>query len=91
MKPPTEDHLNQLPEDPTDPDQEAEDKLNEMIDTEKMTNVYFYVTRSGKIDPYLTEQFPLFPTELEISEELAYLKPKVCFVLISLTVLDKLF
>lgn len=77
VKPLTEDHLNQLPEDPTDPDQEAEDKLNEIYDLEKTTNVYFYVNRSGKIDPYLTEQFPLFPTELEISEELSYLKSKV--------------
>ncbi|KAK8740194.1 hypothetical protein OTU49_003096 [Cherax quadricarinatus] len=41
------------------------------------TNVYFYVTSAGKINPNLTKQFPLFPMDIKISEDLTYLKPKV--------------
>ncbi|KAK4292782.1 hypothetical protein Pmani_034474 [Petrolisthes manimaculis] len=41
------------------------------------TNVYFYVTTSGIMDPDLTEQFPRFPMDLDISDDLTYLRPKV--------------
>lgn len=69
-KPPTEDHINHFNE-------EIENRLNLLEEDDEQTNVYFYVTSSGKLDPYLTEQFPLFPMDLEISEDLAYLKMKV--------------
>ncbi|XP_071516231.1 uncharacterized protein [Panulirus ornatus] len=69
-KPPTEDHINHFNE-------EIENRLNLLEEDDEQTNVYFYVTSSGKLDPYLTEQFPLFPMDLEISEDLAYLKTKV--------------
>ncbi|KAG7171070.1 Tyrosine-protein phosphatase non-receptor type 7-like [Homarus americanus] len=75
-KPSTEDHINHLPEDLSHSELESDDKMNLLLDNEK-TNVYFYVTSSGKIDPELTEQFPLFPMDLEISEDLTYLKTKV--------------
>lgn len=69
-KPPTEDHINHFNE-------ETENNLNLLKEDDEQTNVYFYITSSGKIDPYLTEQFPLFPMDLEINEELNYLKTKV--------------
>lgn len=47
---------------------------------ENHTHVYFYVTSGDKADPGLTEKFPLFPTDLLISERLTYLLPRVCTV-----------
>ncbi|XP_045135459.1 mucin-2-like isoform X1 [Portunus trituberculatus] len=42
------------------------------------THVYFYITSSsGEVDRELTEKFPLFPTDLVISEDLKYLVPRV--------------
>ncbi|CAL4068370.1 unnamed protein product, partial [Meganyctiphanes norvegica] len=41
------------------------------------TNVFFYVTKQGKIDPSLTEKFPINPRELELPQELNYLREKV--------------
>lgn len=45
---------------------------------ENSTHVYFYVSSAGKVNPELTEKFPLFPTDLVISEKLTYLVPRVC-------------
>ncbi|XP_063857245.1 mucin-2-like isoform X2 [Scylla paramamosain] len=41
------------------------------------THIYFYVTSAGEVDRELTEKFPLFPTDLVISEDLKYLVPRV--------------
>ncbi|KAK7080770.1 hypothetical protein SK128_015480 [Halocaridina rubra] len=77
-QPSLEDPFNQLPDyEGGFPGSVLEDKMNSTSDNKDMTNVYFYVTSSGKINPNLTENFPLFPMELDISEELIYLRAKV--------------
>lgn len=63
----------------------TDDRASEMEDIkesqeENYTHVYFYVTSDNEADPILTEKFPLFPTDLDISEELTYLLPRVCEV-----------
>nr|XP_045593197.1 uncharacterized protein LOC123754903 isoform X5 [Procambarus clarkii] len=70
-KPLTEDRINR-----NRPQPETDEKLPSLVDNEK-TNVYFYVTSAGKINPNLTKQFPLFPMDLEISKNLTYLISKV--------------
>ena len=60
------------------PGHNDEDSPDAMIEEEENhTHVYFYVTSFGEVDPELTEKFPLFPTDLVISEELTYLVPRV--------------
>lgn len=46
------------------------------------THVFFYVTSEGEADANLTEKFPLFPTDLVISEDLTYLLPRVCITIL---------
>lgn len=41
------------------------------------TNVFFYVKSEGKIDPSLTEKFPINPRELDLPQELHYLREMV--------------
>ncbi|XP_068202693.1 mucin-2-like [Palaemon carinicauda] len=79
MKTPSEDeHINLVHEGVPDPEMDLGEKMNSSLDElDEVTSVYFYVTKSGKINPNLTEMFPLFPMDLEISENLTYLKGKV--------------
>lgn len=77
------DHQSSQPEDSSADlrDDMPDDTPTPQPDMEE-TNVYFYVTRSGVMDPDLTEQFPRFPMDLDISDDLTYLRPKViiCFL-----------
>lgn len=74
---PVSEEINHLSESLGGSKFEFDEKLNTSLENEEVTNVYFYVTRFGKINSNLTEEFPLFPMELEISEELTYLRAKV--------------
>lgn len=77
-RPPGDEHINQVHGGVPDSEMDLGGKVNSSLGKQdEVTNVYFYVTRSGKINPNLTEMFPLFPMDLEISEDLTYLRAKV--------------
>ncbi|XP_064108895.1 uncharacterized protein LOC135217118 isoform X4 [Macrobrachium nipponense] len=77
-KPPGDEHINQVHGAVPDSEMDLGGKVNSSLGKQdEVTSVYFYVTRSGEINPNLTEMFPLFPKDLEISEELTYLRAKV--------------
>ena len=51
--------------------------------SEEGTSVFFYVKDKDEISQSLTEQFPLFPKELNVSDHLQYLKNKVKYILVN--------